>query len=129
MYKKVHVFVQPITENFRGGCMNEMELVGRRIKFLRIGKNVTQTSMAEQIGMSQTNLSNLETGRTAITLANLFKIKEVLGCKMRDFFVDFDGEAEETTDAKQDGSERNSIELKDALNILKLLKAVDVKGL
>ena len=101
--------------------MNEMELVGRRIKFLRIGKNVTQTSMAEQIGMSQTNLSNLETGRTAITLTNLFKIKEVLGCKMRDFFVD--------SDAKQDGSERNSIELKDALNILKLLKAVNVKGL
>ena len=109
--------------------MNEMELVGRRIKFLRIGKNVTQTSMAEQIGMSQTNLSNLETGRTAITLTNLFKIKEVLGCKMADFFVDFDGETKETPTKNEESVPKSSLELEDALSILKLLKKVDVKGL
>ena len=107
--------------------MNEMELVGRRIKFLRINKNVTQTSMAEQIGMSQTNLSNLETGRTAITLTNLFKIKEVLGCKMADFFVDID--SKELFSKKEEGVVKSSLELEDALNILKLLKAIDVKGL
>ena len=103
--------------------MNSIELVGRRVKFLRMEHKVTQTSMAEQIGMSQTNLSNLESGRTAITLANLFRIKEVLGCKMADFFVDIDGASKEIV------AEKKSIELDDALQILKLLKNVDVKGL
>ena len=103
--------------------MNENELVGRRVKFLRMDCKVTQTSLAEQIGMSQTNLSNLENGRTAFTLANLLRIKEVLGCKMADFFVDFDGASRDVA------VEKKSIELDDALQILKLLKNVDVKGL
>ena len=104
-----------------------MELVGRRIKFLRIDRKVTQTSMAEQIGMSQTNLSNLESGRTAVTLANLFKIKEVLGCNMADFFVDIDGK--KSSDKNEESIMKSSLNLEDALNILKLLKNVDVKGL
>ena len=109
--------------------MDELKVLSHRVKMIRLNHGVSQTNMANAIGVSQTNLSNMEAGRTAITVQNLFKIQKVLGCKMKDFFVDFDGEAEETTDAKQDGSERNSIELKDALNILKLLKAVNVKGL
>ena len=49
----------------------------------------------------------------------------ILGCKMRDFFTDFDGEV----NAVQSSTSNNSIELEDALNILKLLKKVNVKGL
>ena len=109
------------------GCdfmMNEnFKLLGRRVKFLRIEKGISQTDMAEAIGLSQTNLSNMESGRTAITIQNIFKMREVLGCKMSDFFVDFDGEAVAKEDAKK------AIELEDALQILKLLKNVDVKGL
>ena len=109
--------------------MNELELVGRRVKFLRIARKVTQTSMAEQIGMSQTNMSNLEAGRTAITIQNLFKIQKVLGCKMADFFVDFDGETKEVPAKNEESVPKSSLELEDALSILKLLKKVDVKGL
>ena len=109
--------------------MNAIELVGRRVKFLRMEHKVTQTSMAEQIGMSQTNLSNLESGRTAITLANLFRIKEVLGCKMADFFIDIDGETKEVPAKNEEMAPQSSLDLKDALSILKLLKKVDVKGL
>ena len=105
---------------------NEFKVLGRKVKFLRIEKGISQTDMAEAIGLSQTNLSNMESGRTAITTQNLFKMREVLGCKMRDFFVDFDG----TVSAEQrSGNSSNAIELEDALNILKLLKAVDIKGL
>ncbi len=100
------------------------KLLGRRVKFLRMGKGISQTRMAEMIGLSQTNLSNMEAGRTAITTQNLFKMKEILGCKMADFFVDFDSEAEkEAVETKQ------AIELEEAVKILKLLKMVDVKGL
>ena len=105
---------------------NEFKQLGRRVKFLRMEKGISQTDMAEAIGLSHTNLSNMESGRAAITIQNLFKIRKILGCKMADFFVDFDGEISATQ-----GSADNSkaIELEDALNILKLLKAVDVKGL
>ena len=104
---------------------NEFKVLGRKVKFLRLEKGISQTDMAEAIGLSQTNLSNMESGRTAITIQNLFKMQKILGCKMRDFFTDFDGEVSEV----QRSTGNNSIELEDALNILKLLKKVDVKGL
>ena len=104
---------------------NEIKLLARRVKKLRIDNGVAQTKMAEEIGVSQTNLSNMEAGRTAITIQNLFKIQKVLNCKMADFFVDFDKEV--VVDGKQTAT--SGIELEDAINILRLLKAVDVKGL
>ena len=92
-------------------------------------KGITQTKMAELLGLSQTNLSNMESGRTAITTQNLFKMQGILNCKMADFFVDFDVDAEEATNAKSEGTGKQAIELEDAVQILRLLKAVDVKGL
>ena len=105
---------------------DKFKILGRRVKFLRMNKNISQTHMAEMIGLSQTNLSNMESGRTAITLQNIFKMREVLGCKIADFFVDFD---DEVSEEHRSADTNNSIELEDAVKILKLLKAVDVKGL
>ena len=107
---------------------DKFKILGRRVKFLRMNKNISQTHMAEMIGLSQTNLSNMESGRTAITLQNIFKMREVLGCKIADFFVDFDGEEQAAVDYDTSTS-KHAIELDDAIKILKLLKAVDVKGL
>ena len=101
------------------------KLLGRRVKFLRMDKGISQTRMAELIGLSQTNLSNMEAGRTAITTQNLFKMSEILGCKMADFFTEFDDGAVGVPSDKG----RQAIELEDAVQILRLLKAVDVKGL
>ena len=105
---------------------NEFKVLGRKVKFLRLEKGISQTDMAEAIGLSQTNLSNMESGRTAITIQNLFKMQKILGCKMSDFFIDFDNE--EPVHKSSDG-EKKTIELEDALNILRLLKTVDIKGL
>ena len=71
-------------------CMEEMKLIGRRIKTLRMGRGVSQLELAEAIGMSQTNLSNVESGRTASTIQVLLKIRKVLNCKLSDFFADID---------------------------------------
>ncbi len=109
--------------------MEELKVLSRRVKMIRIAKGVSQTDMAEAIGLSQTNLSNMESGRTAITIQNLFKIQKVLGCKMSDFFVDFDDETLKPVDVKKSETARHTIELEDAVNILKLLKMVDIKGL
>ena len=65
--------------------------VGERIKLIRLGKNVPQAVAAESIGVSQSLLSNIESGRCNITLDNLIKLHEALDCPMRDFFVDIDG--------------------------------------
>ncbi len=102
----------------------KFKLLGRRVKFLRMDKGISQTKMAEMLGLSQTNLSNMESGRTAVTTQNLFKMREILGCSMNDFFVDFDATSEKEAEEK-----KQAIELEDAVKILKLLRAVDVKGL
>ena len=107
---------------------NEFKVLGRRVKALRINKGITQTKMAELLGLSQTNLSNMESGRTAITTQNLFKMQGILNCKMADFFVDFDVDAEEAATAKSEGAGKQAIELEDAVQILRLLKAVEIKG-
>ena len=62
-----------------------IKILANRVKMLRMRKGVSQTRMAEEIGVSQTNLSNMESGRTAITTQNLFKIQKVLDCRMADF--------------------------------------------
>ena len=105
------------------------KILGRRVKFLRMEKGISQTKMAELLGLSQTNLSNMESGRTAITTQNIFKMRELLQCTMADFFVDFDGEMEQASQIEEGVVSKNSIELEDAVQILKLLKNVEIKGL
>ncbi len=92
-----------------------LAVVGNRIKLLRMAKGVPQTELSEKVGISQTNLSNIEHGRTAATVANLFKISEVLNCKLADFFVDFDGEP-------NDKKEFSLNELQDAVKVLQMLR-------
>lgn len=105
------------------------KLLGRRVKFMRMDKGISQTKMAEMLGLSQTNLSNMESGRTTITTQNLFKMQEILKCRMADFFVDFDSKFEEASESKEEQTGKQTLDLEDAVKILKLLRAVDVKGL
>lgn len=105
------------------------KVLGRRIKALRINKGISQSKMAKLLGLSQTNLSNMESGRTAITTQNIFKMQGILNCKIADFFVDFDGEIEEAYEMEDATTEKQSLELEEAVQILKLLKAVKIRGL
>lgn len=107
----------------------KFKMLGRRVKYMRMDKGISQTNMAEMLGLSQTNLSNMEGGRTAITTQNLFKMQEIMGCRMADFFVDFDSKVEDASENKDEQSAKQALDLEDAVKILKLLRAVDVKGL
>ena len=100
------------------------KILGRRVKFLRMERGISQTQMAKMLGLSQTNLSNMESGRTTITTQNLFKMRDILECTMAEFFVDFDNGKEKEAIATQ-----KEIELEDALQLLKLLKGLNVRGL
>ena len=96
-----------------------MKKVGQRIKELRSRRGIAQTDLAKMIELSQTNLSNIERGRTGVTLQNLFKIQEVLGCSMVDFFTDADSTP--TSVKQQAGS---SVSIDDAIKVLQMIKEI-----
>ena len=104
----------------------DLKLIGRRIKILRMEHKMGQTEMAKKMGLSQTNLSNMENGRTAVTIQNLLKLRKILNCSMSDFFLDLEAPVEKK---REEVKGKSAMELEDAVRILKLLKAVDVKGL
>ena len=91
----------------------EIKLIGKRIRLLRTAKNLTQTGLAKEMGISQTHLCNIECGRVPVTLPNLLKLHSLLECSMASFFVDLD-EQPETKD--------NDISLDEVMQIVKLLK-------
>lgn len=67
------------------------KMVCSRIKLVRISKGMKQQDLAEKIGVSQAHMSNMEGGRSSVTLENLLKIHIALDCPVASFFVDIDG--------------------------------------
>lgn len=66
---------------------NAWKQVGYNIKLLRTQRRIKQMELAAQLGISQTHLSNLEKGRSQISLQNLVRCANILQCKLDDFFV------------------------------------------
>jgi transcriptional regulator with XRE-family HTH domain len=55
--------------------------IGQKIKKLRELKNLTQTHLADQLGVSQSAYSKIELGESEVTYSKLEKISEALGMK------------------------------------------------
>jgi len=55
--------------------------LGQKIKKLRELRNLTQTHMADELGLTQSAYSKLELGESEITFSRLEKIAAVLGLK------------------------------------------------
>ena len=51
--------------------------IGEAIKIRRIKRRIHQTKLAEQLGISQTHLSNAENGRVMLSLKALLKLKRI----------------------------------------------------
>lgn len=47
------------------------KVIGTRIKMLRFAKHMQQTELAKRMGISQTHMSNIESGRNNVTVENL----------------------------------------------------------
>lgn len=54
--------------------------IGMNIKVRRMQKLISQTEMAERLGISQTHMSNVEVGRAMLSLELLLQLKNILGC-------------------------------------------------
>lgn len=65
---------------------NRLGAIGRRISVLRFELELSQSELAEKIGISQTHLSNIEHGRVQISLKLLVRVANVMQCSLDDFF-------------------------------------------
>ena len=90
----------------------ELCRVGYRIKLVRLRKNMTQTELADAIGISKAHISNIENGKTIVTMENLFLIKKALGCDFMELL----------SDEKQEEKHDNKISMEDRVLALGLLK-------
>ena len=56
--------------------------IGMRIKTMRLKNNIYQTVLAKKIGISQTHMSNIESGRAGLTLEHLVKMVIIFNCSI-----------------------------------------------
>ena len=62
--------------------------VGRRIRKERLERQLTQTELARQIGIQQSDLSRMEKGAYRVPLDVLFRILQSFGMSLSEFFGD-----------------------------------------
>ena len=72
-------------------------LVGKRIKMMRLAKGMRQKHLADELKISQANMSNIESGRCAVTIDHLIILREIFACSMNDFFVDIEKSADKSS--------------------------------
>lgn len=64
----------------------EVARIGERLRKLRKLRGMTQSELARQIGIQQSDLSRMEKGTYRVSLDNLFKILGVFGMEVAEFF-------------------------------------------
>lgn len=64
----------------------EVAAIGSRLRRLRKEWHLSQTELARQIGIQQSDLSRMEKGEYRVSLENLFKILGVLELDVTEFF-------------------------------------------
>lgn len=69
--------------------------VGKKLRSLRRQRGWSQTDMAERLNLSMATISNLETGRTQITVDYLVAFAAALGLAPGDFFKEVEAEPNE----------------------------------
>ena len=62
--------------------------IGQRIRAYRLERHVTQTELARQIGIQQSDLSRMEKGEYRVSLDVLFRILHALELTLGQFFGD-----------------------------------------
>ena len=63
-----------------------LENLGKKIKYYRKEANLTQEQLAEKVGVHQTYIGKLETGKINASTKQLFIISKALKVDMKDLF-------------------------------------------
>ena len=98
---------------FRG--MDKLAL-GKRIREIRVVKNLSQDNLAFELGISTSAYSNIEAGKTEITVDRLFKIADVLKTPFAEFFKDMDSPTNQPFVIDQAG---NYLDIQTEMKLLK----------
>lgn len=61
----------------------KMELIGEKIKQLRIQNNLTQTQLGELIGVKRAQISKLEHGNHSASVSTLMKVFKAMKAKVK----------------------------------------------
>ncbi len=73
---------------FKGGkAQSAVSDIGSRLRKLRKERRMTQSELARQIGIQQSDLSRIEKGEYRVSLDNLFKLLGVFGVQATEFFA------------------------------------------
>ena len=67
-----------------GKLMGEQITVGALILATRKAKDLTQADLAQRIGISRTQIANIEIGRSDLPIKTLARFAEALGVSMKD---------------------------------------------
>ena len=68
------------------GIQKVQNELGRRLRSLRLEKNLTQEEVANEVSMSRDHLSNIENGKYPINIKTLYKLAEFYKVDMKYFF-------------------------------------------
>lgn len=60
--------------------------IGEQIRLIRLSKNLSQESLAEELGLSVSTFSNLERGTTEFTVSRLLEVLKILDVDCVSFF-------------------------------------------
>lgn len=60
--------------------------IGESVKAIRQARGITQDELAKRIGVTRSQISNIEKGRRGTSLERLNEIAEALKCNVSDFY-------------------------------------------
>lgn len=92
-------------------------MVGARLRSLRKERHLTQTQLARQIGIQQSDLSRMEKGEYRVSLDSLFKILAIFEVSFNDFF-----------DKQQEAAEPRRALSREDMQILHLVRELSEDG-
>ncbi|MEM9292240.1 MAG: helix-turn-helix transcriptional regulator [Acidobacteriota bacterium] len=82
----------PNLQDFIAGTTAQAQLVGRKIRKLRKERKLTQTALAQRIGIQQSDLSRMEKGEYRVSLDTLFRILAEFDISLTEFFQEAEEE-------------------------------------
>lgn len=78
-------------------CASELNTVilAKAIKRFRVAKGITQSELGIRSGFDPKTISRYETGEYVPTVETVYKIAEILGVPVKEFFADFEDVVEQ----------------------------------
>lgn len=104
----------------------EYELIGKRVKKARREKGITQEKFAEELGVSVSFVSQVETGEKKFNLARISEVSKILERPISYFVDGYEGKSEDDLKEIIDLLKgMNDKQLKLALDVVRAIDAAD----